>query len=92
MMEWQAKALKSAWSRLGKKASAFFKNVNVEIMGHVSGLGEKPQIEDLIGAIRIMLDAYRDNGIQRLYIVDNEFINTMTQKPTIIRCCRCRHG
>jgi F-type H+-transporting ATPase subunit gamma len=54
-------------------------------MGHVSGLGEKPQIEDLIGAIRIMLEAYRDNHIQRLYIVANVFVNTMTQNPTIVQ-------
>jgi F-type H+-transporting ATPase subunit gamma len=51
----------------------------------VAGLGETPQIEDLIGAVRIMLEAYRDNEIQRLYIVANEFVNTMTQKPTILQ-------
>ena len=54
-------------------------------MAHVNGLGEKPQIEDLIGAVRIMLNAYRDNEIQRLFIVNNEFVNTMTQKPTIVQ-------
>jgi len=85
MSEWQGKDVEVKLVTFGKKASSFFKNVNVEFMGHVSGLGEKPQIEDLIGAVRIMLEAYRDNGIQRLYIVSNEFINTMTQKPTIIQ-------
>jgi F-type H+-transporting ATPase subunit gamma len=83
MMEWQNKDVEVSLVTFGKKAAAFFKNVNVELMGHVSGLGEKPQIEDLIGAIRIMIEAYRDNGVQRLYIVANEFVNTMTQKPTI---------
>ena len=52
-------------------------------MGHVIGMGEQPLIEDLIGAVRIMLNAYRDNEIQRLFIVTNEFVNTMTQKPNI---------
>jgi len=85
MMEWQEKDVGVNLVTFGKKASAFFKNVNVEIMGHVAGLGETPQIEDLIGAVRIMLEAYRDNEIQRLYIVANEFINTMTQKPTIVQ-------
>jgi F-type H+-transporting ATPase subunit gamma len=83
MMEWQQKGVEASLVTFGKKAAAFFKNINVEMMGHVSGLGEKPQIEDLIGAIRIMIEAYRDNGVQRLYIVANEFVNTMTQKPTI---------
>ena len=85
MMKWQEKGADVSMVTFGKKAASFFKNVNVEIMGHVSGLGEKPQIEDLIGAVRIMLEAYRDNGIQRLYIVANEFVNTMTQNPTIIQ-------
>ena len=85
MMEWQNKGVDVSMVTFGKKAAAFFKNINVEIMGHVSGLGETPQIEDLIGAIRIMIEAYRDNGVQRLYIVANEFVNTMTQKPTIVQ-------
>ena len=83
MSKWQEKNAEVTLVTLGKKAAAFFKNVNVEILGSVTGLGEQPQIEDLIGAVRIMLEAYRDNGIQRLYIVSNEFINTMTQNPVI---------
>ena len=83
MSKWQEKNAEVKLVTLGKKAAAFFKNVNVDILGSVTGLGEQPQIEDLIGAVRIMLEAYRDNGIQRLYIVSNEFINTMTQNPVI---------
>jgi F-type H+-transporting ATPase subunit gamma len=85
MMEWQKKGVEATLVTFGKKASAFFKNINVETMGHVSGLGEKPQIEDLIGAIRIMIESYRDNAVQRVYIVANEFVNTMTQKPVIVQ-------
>jgi F-type H+-transporting ATPase subunit gamma len=85
MSKWQKKGAGVNMVTLGKKASAFFRNVNVNIMGAISGLGEKPQIEDLIGAVRIMLEAYRDNEIQRLYIVTNEFINTMTQNPIIVQ-------
>jgi len=85
MSQWQGKGAGVSLVTLGKKASAFFKNVNVDIMGHVSGLGESPQIEDLIGAVRIMLEAYRDNEIQRLYVVANQFVNTMTQNPTVLQ-------
>ncbi|MGA9572536.1 MAG: F0F1 ATP synthase subunit gamma [Lysobacterales bacterium] len=85
MSEWQAKDVSVSVVTLGKKAAAFFKNVKVEIAGHVAGLGESPKIEDLIGAVRIMLEAYRDNGIQRLFIVSNIFVNTMTQDPQIIQ-------
>ena len=85
MSKWQNKGADVNLVTLGKKASAFFKNVNVNIMGHVSGLGESPQIEDLIGAVRIMLEAYRDDEIQRLFIVSNVFVNTMTQNPTVLQ-------
>ncbi len=68
---------------LGKKASAFFRRVNIEIAAHASGLGEKPQIEDLIGTIKVMLDAYREHRIDRVYIAYNDFINTMSQQPEI---------
>ena len=81
--EWQARDAQISLVTLGKKASAFFKNVNVEIAAHASDLGEKPQIEDLIGAVKVMLDAYREETLDRLYIVYNDFINTMTQQPTM---------
>ena len=83
MSQWQGQGAGVNLVTLGKKASSFFKNVNVDIVGAVSGLGESPQIEDLIGAVRIMLEAYKENQIQRLFIVNNDFINTMTQSPTI---------
>ena len=68
---------------LGKKAGSFFKNIKVEIAASAIGLGEKPQIEDLIGSIKIMLDAYRDKEVDLVYLVYNDFINTMRQKPTM---------
>lgn len=70
---------------LGKKASSFFRRINVDIAGHASGLGDKPRIEDLIGLIKVMLDAYREQRIDRVYIAYNDFINTMSQRPTIDR-------
>ena len=83
MGEWQDKGAQISLVTLGKKASAFFKNLKVEIAAHASDLGEKPQIEDLIGSVKVMLDAYREGTLDRLYIVYNDFINTMTHKPTL---------
>ncbi len=81
--KWQGKGAQISLVTLGKKASAFFKRINVEIVAHAGDLGEKPQIEDLIGSVKVMLDAYRGGTLDRLYIVYNDFINTMTQQPTI---------
>lgn len=81
----QAEGAEVSLVTLGKKASAYFKRVNVEISAHASGLGEKPQIEDLIGLIKVKLDAYREDRLDRVYIAYNDFVNTMTQKPTLER-------
>ncbi len=83
MMEWQKKDVGVCLVALGKKAIGYFKNVKVEMMAAASDLGEKPQIEDLIGAIRGMLEDYRDQKVDRVYLVHNLFVNTMVQKPVI---------
>ena len=83
IQEWQSKDAEVSLVTLGKKASAFFKNINVEIAATASDLGEKPQIEDLIGSIKVMLDAYREEEVDLVYVVYNNFINTMSQKPNL---------
>lgn len=83
MGEWKGKGAEISVVTLGKKASSYFRNVRVEIKAHASNLGEKPQINDLIGVMTTMLNAYRDKEVDRVYIVYNDFINTMAQKPTV---------
>ena len=53
------------------------------ILANVSGLGDKPHVKDLIGTVKVMLDAYRDGELDRLFLVNAQFVNTMTQKPTV---------
>ena len=83
MGEWQDKGYEVSVVTIGKKASAFFKNLNVEIAAHTQDLGEKPQIEDLIGAIKVVLDGYRDEEVDDVFLGYNDFINTMAQRPTV---------
>ncbi len=83
MGEWREKDVDISLVTLGKKAITYFKNVKVEIMAVASELGEKPQIEDLIGAVRPLLEAYRDQKVDRVYLVYNTFVNTMVQEPVI---------
>jgi F-type H+-transporting ATPase subunit gamma len=84
MGKWQEKGADVSMVTLGKKAAGFFKNIKVEIAAHATNLGEKPQIEDLIGVIKIMLDAYRDREVDQVHIAFNGFINTMSQKPMMV--------
>jgi len=83
MAEWKGKGAEISMVTLGKKASSFFRNIKVEIAAHASSLGENPQIGDLIGVIKTMLDAYRNEEVDQVYIVYNDFINTMAQKPMV---------
>jgi F-type H+-transporting ATPase subunit gamma len=55
----------------------------VPILASVSGLGDKPHVKDLLGSVKVMLDAYRDGSIDRLFLINAQFLNTMTQKPVV---------
>ncbi|MED5606521.1 MULTISPECIES: F0F1 ATP synthase subunit gamma [Pseudomonas] len=68
---------------IGAKGASFFKSYGGNVVAAISHLGEEPSINDLIGSVKVMLDAYLDGRIDRLYVVSNKFVNTMTQKPTV---------
>jgi len=68
---------------IGQKASAFFKRIGGNVVSHTENLGDKPGLEDLIGGVKIMLDAYAEGKIDSLFIVFNKFVNTMSQQPII---------
>jgi len=68
---------------VGSKASAFFRRLKVNMVGSVTHLGEKPRVDALIGVIKVVLDAYGEQRLDRVYVVYNDFINTMTQSPRI---------
>lgn len=68
---------------IGRKAQQFFKRVGGNIVAKAAHLGDTPAMGDLIGAVKVMLDAYEEQKIDQLIVVYNHFVNTMTQKPTI---------
>ncbi|TWI57688.1 ATP synthase F1 subcomplex gamma subunit [Pseudomonas duriflava] len=68
---------------IGSKGASFFRNYGGNVVAAISHLGEEPSINDLIGSIKVMLDAYLNGRIDRLYVVSNKFVNTMVQKPTV---------
>ncbi len=67
----------------GKKATQFFKNLKVNLLASAIDLGEKPQIADLIGPIKVLTDGYREGTLDRVVLAYNDFVNTMTQDPTL---------
>ena len=68
---------------IGSKAVGFFNRFGGNVVAVKSGLGDAPSVQDVIGAVRTMLDAYNEGKIDRLFVVYNKFVNTMTQTPTI---------
>lgn len=79
--EWQNKGAEVDLALVGNKAQSFFRSVGGNVVATVSGLGDEPSIEKLIGSVKVMLDSYDEGKIDRLFLVYNEFINTMTQTP-----------
>ena len=68
---------------IGSKGFMFCKRLGANIVSHVAHLGDTPRIEDLIGTVKIMLDAYSAGTLDRLYLVFNSFVNTMSQHPLV---------
>lgn len=83
MKEWQDKNVEVDLCLIGAKGTQFFKRFSANIVSQATHLGDTIHIGELIGAIKAMLDAYIDQKIDRLFLVENEFINTMTQSPKV---------
>lgn len=80
---WQQQGAEIDVVAIGQKASSFFRRLKVNMVGSVSHLGEQPQVEKLIGVIKVMLDAYSQGRVDRVFLSYNDFINTMSQRPSV---------
>ncbi|SHM24387.1 F0F1 ATP synthase subunit gamma [Vreelandella subglaciescola] len=80
---WRDQGAELEFCALGSKASSFFNKYGGKLVAAKSGLGETPRADDLIGSVKVMLEAYDEGHLDRLYVVNNEFVNTMTQRPTV---------
>ncbi|MGR5401144.1 F0F1 ATP synthase subunit gamma [Vibrio harveyi] len=83
MQLWKEKGAEVELAVIGSKATAFFKHGGAKVAAQVSGLGDSPSLEDLIGSVGVMLKKYDEGELDRLYVVFNKFVNTMIQQPTI---------
>lgn len=83
MSEWQQQGHDVHVVTVGNKAANFFKNVDVSMKANISSLGDTPELVSLVGLVKVMLDAYNEQEIGRLYLVYNDFVNTMTQRPEL---------
>ena len=83
MKEWQGEGRNILVTPLGNKGFGFMQRFNAKIASHLVGLGDTPNMERLIGPIKVQIDAFSEGKIGALYIVYTRFINTMKQEPVI---------
>ncbi len=83
LQQWQEQNVEVDLALVGAKAVQFFRRLGGNVVGTATHLGDKPQVNDLIGAIKIMLDAYSDGKVDRVFLVHNEFVSTISQKPEV---------
>ena len=81
--KWQEKGVEADLCIIGAKGIAYFRRLKVNVVAATSNLGEMPKLQDLVGAIVAMTDAYRQGKIDRLFLVHSVFVNTMSQTPDI---------
>jgi F-type H+-transporting ATPase subunit gamma len=81
LKEWDGENKEVELCVIGNKGIGFFNRVGAKISGQANQLGDTPGLDDLIGTVKVMLDAFNEERIDELYLVANEFVNSMTQKP-----------
>ena len=81
--EWREKGVEADAVLIGNKAVSFFKRVGGNVLATASQLGDRPHLDQLVGVIKVLTDAYLEGKIDRVYVVGNTFVNTMTQKAEV---------
>ena len=83
MKQWNERQVEMEFCLIGAKAASFFQSYGGNVVAAVRDLGEDPALADLIGAVKVMLDGFTSGRFDKLFLVNNEFINTMTQSPRV---------
>ncbi|TCV95414.1 F0F1 ATP synthase subunit gamma [Biostraticola tofi] len=85
MKGWSEKGVETELALIGSKAVSFFNSVGSNIVAQVTGMGDNPTLSELIGPVKVMLQAYDEGRLDKLYIVSNKFVNTMSQVPQLVQ-------
>ena len=83
LSDWQDRGAEIDVTTIGSKSLGFFRRIGSNVVSEATRLGDAPQLTELIGAMKVMLDAYIDGRIDRLYLVHNQLISTMSQQPKV---------
>ncbi len=81
--EWREAGIEVDFAVFGSKGLSFFKRVGGNILAQNSQLGDRPHLDQLLGTIKVLTDAYREGRIDRLYLASTQYVNTMSQRPQV---------
>ncbi|WP_423187950.1 F0F1 ATP synthase subunit gamma [Alishewanella sp. d11] len=83
LKRWNDQGVTTEFAVIGNKATAFFKRFGGKVVAAQAGSGDVPRLADVIGSVKVMLNAFDEGRIDRLFLVYNKFVNTMKQEPVI---------
>ena len=83
MRKWSEQGVEIDVVTVGKKATSFFGRLRANVIGSTVDLGDRPELADILGAVRLMLDAYDEGRLDRVFLVESQLVNTMTQSPRV---------
>jgi F-type H+-transporting ATPase subunit gamma len=81
--EWQGKGSEVQLATIGSKSLQFFRRLKLPILASVTHLGDRPHLGDLLGPVQVMVEEYRTGKLDKILLLTNQFVNTMTQKPVV---------
>ena len=82
LRDWDQQGVGVDVCTVGSKAQQFFRRMGGNVVGQVVNIGDSPAFDDLVGTVKLMLDAYNEGKVDRVFLVYNRFVNSMTQLPT----------
>ena len=85
MQGWSESGLEIDACVIGNKGSMFLRRLGANVVGQATHIGDKPRVADLVGVVRVLLGAYEEGRLDRVYMAYNDFVNSMTQRPRIER-------
>ena len=83
MKQWVEQDVETDLCLIGNKGIQFFRTYGGRILAATQNIGESPEVADLIGSIKVMLDAFEEGDVDKIYLANNVFVNTMSQEPTV---------
>ena len=83
--EWRGNGIEVDFVAIGNKGLGFLNRLGGNIVSSIVQLGDRPRLERLVGAVKVLMDKYLEGAVDEIHIFSTNFVNTMKQEPRQIR-------